>query len=49
MLMNMSNARALNFDALDKHQIQASALDLSYFTWKSKCKFIDLIHRIRII
>ena len=31
-------------DALDKHQIQASALDLSYFTSKSKCKFINLIH-----
>ena len=30
--------------ALDKHQIQASALDLSYFTSKSKCKFINLIH-----
>ena len=30
--------------ALDKHQIQASALDLSYFTGKSKCKFINLIH-----
>ena len=28
--------------ALDKHQIQASALDLSYFTSKSKCKFINL-------
>ena len=30
--------------ALDKHQIQSSALDLSYFTSKSKCKFINLIH-----
>ena len=30
--------------ALGKHQIQASALDLSYFTSKSKCKFINLIH-----
>ena len=30
--------------ALDKHQIQASALDLSYFTRKSKCKCINLIH-----
>ena len=30
--------------ALDKHQIQASALDLSCFTSKSKCKFINLIH-----
>ena len=30
--------------ALDKHQIQASALDLSYCTSKSKCKFINLIH-----
>ena len=30
--------------ALDKHQIQASALDLSYFPSKSKCKFINLIH-----
>ena len=30
--------------ALDKHQIQANALDLSYFTSKSKCKFINLIH-----
>ena len=30
--------------ALDKHQIQASALDLSYFMSKSKCKFINLIH-----
>ena len=30
--------------ALDKHQIQASALDLSYFTSKRKCKFINLIH-----
>ena len=30
--------------ALDKHQIQASALDLSYFTSKSKCAFINLIH-----
>ena len=30
--------------ALDKHQIQASTLDLSYFTSKSKCKFINLIH-----
>ena len=30
--------------ALDKHQIQASALELSYFTSKSKCKFINLIH-----
>ena len=30
--------------ALDKHQIQASALDLSYFTRKSKCKFINPIH-----
>ena len=29
---------------LDKHQIQASALDLSYFTRKNKCKFINLIH-----
>ena len=29
--------------AWDKHQIQASALDLSYFTSKSKCKFINLI------
>ena len=29
---------------LDKHQIQASALDLSYFMSKSKCKFINLIH-----
>ena len=29
---------------LDKHQIQASALDLSYFTSKSRCKFINLIH-----
>ena len=26
--------------ALDKHQIQVSVLDLSYFTRKSKCKFI---------
>ena len=30
--------------ALEKHQIQASALDLSYFTRKSKCKFINPIH-----
>ena len=30
--------------ALDKHHIQASALDLSYFMSKSKCKFINLIH-----
>ena len=30
--------------ALDKHQIQASPLDLSYFMGKSKCKFINLIH-----
>ena len=30
--------------ALDKHQIQASALDLSHFTSKSKCRFINLIH-----
>ena len=30
--------------ALDKHQIQASALDLSYVTSKSKCKFINPIH-----
>ena len=30
--------------ALVRHQIQASALDLSYFTSKSKCKFINLIH-----
>ena len=30
--------------ALDKHQIQASALDLSYFTSKSKCKYFNLIH-----
>ena len=30
--------------ALDKHQIQASAMDSSYFTSKSKCKFINLIH-----
>ena len=30
--------------ALDKHQIPASAWDLSYFTSKSKCKFINLIH-----
>ena len=30
--------------ALDKHQIQASALDLSYFKSKIKCKFINLIH-----
>ena len=30
--------------ALDKHQIQSSALDLSYFTSKSTCKFINLIH-----
>ena len=30
--------------ALDKHQIQASALDLSYFMSKSKSKFINLIH-----
>ena len=31
--------------ALDKHQIQARALDLSYFMSKSKCKFINLIHK----
>ena len=30
--------------ALDKHQIQASALDLSYFTSKSKCKLTSFIH-----
>ena len=30
--------------ALDKHQIQASALALSYFTRKSKYKFVNLIH-----
>ena len=30
--------------ALDKHQIQSRALVLSYFTSKSKCKFINLIH-----
>ena len=33
--------------AWDKHQIQASALDLSYSTQKSKCKFINLIHKAR--
>ena len=37
-------ARPAGPSALDKHQIQASALDLSYFTSKSKCKFINLIH-----
>ena len=31
--------------ALDKYQIQASALELSYFTSKIKCKFINLIHK----
>ena len=31
--------------ALDKHHIQASALDLSYFMSKSKCKFINLIYK----
>ena len=36
--------RSAGPSALDKHQIQASALDLSYFTTKSKCKFINLIH-----
>ena len=36
--------RPAGLRALDKHQIQASALDLSYFTSKSKCKFINLIH-----
>ena len=36
--------RPVGLSAFDKHQIQASALDLSYFTSKSKCKFINLIH-----
>ena len=36
--------RPTGLSALDKHQIQASVLDLSYFTRKSKCKFINLIH-----
>ena len=36
--------RPAGLGALDKHQIQASALDLSYFTSKSKYKFINLIH-----
>ena len=34
--------------ALDKHQIQASALDLSYFTSKSKCKFIKTWSQISL-
>ena len=50
------NAHALNFDvsntkgpqgrpsALDKHQIQVKCFDLSHFSSKSKCKFINLIH-----
>ena len=36
--------RPAGLSALDKHQIQASALDLSYFTNNSKCKFIKVIH-----
>ena len=36
--------RPAGLSALNRHQIQASALDLSYFTSKSKCKFINLIH-----
>ena len=33
--------------ALDRHQIQAYALDLSYFIRKSRCKFINLIHTLQ--
>ena len=36
--------RPIGLSALDKYQIQASALDLFYFTSKSKCKFTNLIH-----
>ena len=50
MKWDKSNAHALNLDRSnargpqDKDQTQASALDLSYFTSKSKCKYIKLIH-----
>ena len=43
--VNASNARGPQGRVnLDKHQIQASAWELSYFTSKSKCKLINLIH-----